>query len=58
VCDTVSTIMNTHYNLKDDTVLQEILEHNKQHFFDLSALTSQAYNLVEFLRETTSNNNY
>jgi len=58
VCDTVSTIMNTHYNLKDDTVLQEILEHNKQHFFDLSALTSQAYNLVEFLRETTVNNNY
>ena len=58
VSDTVSNILNTRYNLKDDTALQEILEHNKQHFFDLSALTSQAYNLVEFLRETTANNNY
>jgi len=38
--------------LAADTTLQEILEHNKQHFFDRSALTEQAYKLVEFLRDT------
>lgn len=53
VCDTVDTVVNTRWNLANDTTLQEILEHNKQHFFDLSALTEQAYEMIEFLREVT-----
>ena len=52
VCDAVDTAVNTRWNLNTDTNLQEIIEHNKQHFFDRSALTEQAYELVEFLRDT------
>jgi hypothetical protein len=58
VCDTVDTIVNTRWNLAKDATLQEILEHNKQHFFDLSALTEQAYELVEFLRDASTDTNY
>ena len=56
VCDTAKALTATKINLEADTNLQEILQYNKEHFFDLSALSEQAYKLVEFFRETINEN--